>query len=551
MQIDHRQLPGRIKAHVLGWFRGEEGPRDDLAAHIADCQVEEVMRSVRRTRLPGLLVAIICMTCARNWPGAPWITLTAVGALSQLVLSALLLPRSPWGRIRYDNVRQELNALLFYALTASAIWAMLFAQMIAFAPVNDRIGWITLDVAFIAIGTTTFALVPRACRFYCAVLTVALSATMLFEPLAMPIATKLLVPVFGFMIHQGNRNTFRQFRSHLVASWTLQRHQEERETLNAETRQREAAERELARQRDEEMRRVAREQRMMMEEHRRQGTLEIADRYERSVVAHALELEDVVGSLVSAIDRIHHAGVAVRSSADTMLGLAADSTDATQAVADSTDRLSVAADDIGGQVQQQRTAAAASDRAGETAQASLDALSRETDRIGEIVELVQSLAAQTNLLALNATIEASRAGEAGRGFAVVASEVKQLAAQTQGAINRIGDIVGATRSRMREMQDSMNAIAHSVDEAVERAGHIVSAVDNQRQATRTIGQAAESTAEIAGQLRTVAERVVTDIGTTDKHTSEIKSAIESLRTRSQALRETSDTFLAQLRSAAG
>ena len=258
----------------------------------------------------------------------------------------------------------------------------------------------------------------------------------------------------------------------------------------------------------------------------------------------------MVGSLVSAIDRIHSAGTAVRSSADQMLGLAADSTDATQAVAHSTEQLSIAADDIGGQVQLQRTAAAASDRAGEAAQSSLDALSRETDRIGEIVELVQSLAAQTNLLALNATIEASRAGEAGRGFAVVASEVKQLAAQTQGAINRVGEIVGATRNRMREMQDSMSAIAKSVDESVERAGRIVGVVDNQRRATRTIGQAADSTAEIAGQLRTVAERVVTDIGTTDKHTSEIKSAIEALRARSEALRETSDTFLAQLRSAA-
>jgi hypothetical protein len=85
-------------------------------------------------------------------------------------------------------------------------------------------------------------------------------------------------------------------------------------------------------------------------------------------------------------------------------------------------------------------------------------LSKVAGRIGDVVELINTIAEQTNLLALNATIEAARAGEAGRGFAVVASEVKALAEQTSKATGEIGQQITGIQAAT---QDSVNAIKES------------------------------------------------------------------------------------------
>ena len=106
--------------------------------------------------------------------------------------------------------------------------------------------------------------------------------------------------------------------------------------------------------------------------------------------------------------------------------------------------------EISRQVQE---SARVADEAVEQAQrtnARVSELSKAAGRIGDVVELINTIAGQTNLLALNATIEAARAGEAGRGFAVVASEVKALAEQTAKATGEISQQISGIQTATQE-----------------------------------------------------------------------------------------------------
>ena len=178
----------------------------------------------------------------------------------------------------------------------------------------------------------------------------------------------------------------------------------------------------------------------------------------------------------------------------------------------------------------------------------ISTLASSADQVGQIVELIQSIAQRTNLLALNASIEAARGGEAGRGFAVVASEVKELAAQTSRATEEVADQIRAMQHSTGASVGALRSIASQIKELESTAISIASAVDQQSVAgqdlARSIDLAARSTDEVSTHIDEVRETSLA----TGTAASQVLNSASELEEQAGALKSRVDAFLGQIRA---
>ena len=124
-------------------------------------------------------------------------------------------------------------------------------------------------------------------------------------------------------------------------------------------------------------------------------------------------------------------------------------------------------------------------------------LKASSSQIGEIVNLISSIAGQTNLLALNAAIEAARAGEQGRGFAVVAEEVRKLAEQSEQAAQQIKNLIDRNHQSIGNVVGAIDTAINDIDKGI---GLVNAAGSNFKEIDAMVR-------DVATQVRTIAEAI--------------------------------------------
>jgi methyl-accepting chemotaxis protein len=220
-----------------------------------------------------------------------------------------------------------------------------------------------------------------------------------------------------------------------------------------------------------------------------------------------------------------------------------------ESVASASEELSASINDIS---QQAAHAAGIASRAVNQARdtdGTVQGLAKSAGRIGEVVGLINTIAAQTNLLALNATIEAARAGDAGRGFAVVASEVKSLASQTAKATEDISEQIADIQKVAGEAIDAIKGIGSIIGEVNEVATAIAAAVQEQGAATQEISRSTQHAAHGTKNVSDNITGVKADADAAAAAAENVNRASHTLETQSQQLGNQVTQFLGKIRAA--
>ena len=259
------------------------------------------------------------------------------------------------------------------------------------------------------------------------------------------------------------------------------------------------------------------------------------------VSSAAARLEESAANLAKAAETTEHlSGIVASASHEASTNVSS--------VAAAANRLATSVSQVGEHVRESRRIGSAAVAQAQETDSRINELSDAAQRIGDVVQLINTIAKQTNLLALNATIEAARAGEAGKGFAVVAQEVKTLATETGKATGEIGAQVSGIQAVTGDSVVAMRDIKNTIDRVSSIAGVISLAIEEQVGAIAEIASNVHHAAAGTGDVVTNIGAVNRQASVTGLASTEVLASARSLSTESQRLKFEIEKFVTQVRA---
>ena len=185
----------------------------------------------------------------------------------------------------------------------------------------------------------------------------------------------------------------------------------------------------------------------------------------------------------------------------------------------------------------------------EQMQASMHDINKSSDKIGQIIKVIDGIAFQTNILALNAAVEAARAGDAGMGFAVVADEVRNLAQRSAQAAKDTAGLIEESISKSSEGRGKLDQLSVAIRAITEKADKVKALISEVRvgseeqargveqiaKAMTQMEQVTQTSADSAQQAATAGESMSTQARTMRHVAEDLQQLVGGARRRSDAL----------------
>ena len=153
----------------------------------------------------------------------------------------------------------------------------------------------------------------------------------------------------------------------------------------------------------------------------------------------------------------------------------------------------------------------------------MESVTRETEKIYDIVNVINNIAKQTNLLALNASIEAARAGQQGKGFAVVAEEIEKLSESSKIQANHILAIVNSLKKQFKDTSESLDNVVTSFNASKKSIDEAVSLINGIGKSMETIGTNFSAISSNSQEQTAASEEMAANTNVINEKTLELKA----------------------------